>query len=254
MSVCNIFNAAIPVPPGFDEYHNSGDDFWRSDLTWAEIDEMIEAKESKNSWHYRSTYTEAAKLETPFYVALMSEPKKPEPKKKLIINPEPIVVILPSDSPTDSNTEESESETTESDESQKKKKRRRRKKNKHSDEGWTTVEHKKKSPKSSPSSSPSISPPSPQPEQKKFINTTLILKNLPYHNTYTDDLMSLMEQYGTITMLNILRNPDGTCKGVAFVRFLTKESSDKALAAGDFWCDGRKVYVEYAKDRRESEN
>ena len=82
-------------------------------------------------------------------------------------------------------------------------------------------------------------------------NTTLILKNLPYHDTYTHELMDIFEKYGKLVYINVLRNEVKNCKGVAFIRFDTREESDEALKKlPTFWYNNRKIFVEYAKPRQ----
>ena len=44
---------------------------------------------------------------------------------------------------------------------------------------------------------------------------------------------------------------DGNGKGLAFIRFETKEGSDNGLSMDGFWYGDRKIFVEYARDNRE---
>jgi len=122
---------------------------------------------------------------------------------------------------------------------------------------WNQVE---KVPKVKAPKTPEPSPVSPkfvqkieQKMERKNENTTLILKNLPFESTYISELMDIFEHHGAIKFVNVLRNADNTCKGIAFIRFETKEGSDKALSAlPNFWYSGRKVFVSYAEDRRKT--
>ena len=89
-------------------------------------------------------------------------------------------------------------------------------------------------------------------EQKgRFVNTTLILKNLPYERVTTRDLRHAFKDCGPIKFINILKKEDGTCKGIAFIRFERREGSEKGLDLDGFWYENRKIYVEYARDKRE---
>ena len=88
------------------------------------------------------------------------------------------------------------------------------------------------------------------PKDKK-VNTTLILKNLPYDGTTDRDLKRFFGKVcGPIKFVKILRSDDGKCKGVAFIRFENKKGSDWGLTLNGFWYENRRVYVEYAEDRR----
>lgn len=85
----------------------------------------------------------------------------------------------------------------------------------------------------------------------RFVNTTLILKNLPYEGTTERDLKRFFSATcGPVRFVNVLRQDDGRCKGIAFVRFEKKVGSDRGLTLNGFWYEDRKVYVEYAEDRR----
>lgn len=86
----------------------------------------------------------------------------------------------------------------------------------------------------------------------KFVNMTVILKNLPKVKDIDEyKLKMFFTKYaGPIVFVNPLRYPDGTCKGIAFIRFRHKGYSDKALSLNRFTYNGEPVYVEYANDRR----
>jgi len=87
-------------------------------------------------------------------------------------------------------------------------------------------------------------------QRGKFINTTLILKNLPYEGTKDRDLMRFFSKTcGPVKFINVLRNGD-RCRGIAFVRFETVVGSDRGLTMNGFRYGNRRVYVEYARDRR----
>ncbi len=108
---------------------------------------------------------------------------------------------------------------------------------------------------SSKNQPPKTQPPKDQTQkdqpQKGFINTTLILKNLPYSCTSSKELLKFFGKCGPIKFINILKDVEGNCKGIAFVRFETKEGADKGLDTDGFWYEDRKIYVEYARDRRD---
>lgn len=86
-----------------------------------------------------------------------------------------------------------------------------------------------------------------------FINTTLILKNLPHHGVEVRDLKRLFGQAGSLKFINILTNDDGLCRGIAFVRYEHREGSDKGLEMDGFWYNDRKIFVEYAHDKRDND-
>ena len=87
--------------------------------------------------------------------------------------------------------------------------------------------------------------------QKKDRNTTLILKSLPYEGVTEKDLKTFFKKYaGPVKFVNVLTKDDGKCKGIAFVRFETKEGSDRGLTLNNFCYEGRKVHVEYAQERK----
>jgi hypothetical protein len=122
-------------------------------------------------------------------------------------------------------------------------------KNKNTDKGWTTVSKKRRSPKKRQYSKSKTNRHSPK--KRRFINTTLILKNLPFHGTSESELKNRFQRCGPIKFINILQDDQGKCKGIAFIRFETQDGSDKGLLEDGFWYDNRQIYVEYAKDRRE---
>lgn len=90
----------------------------------------------------------------------------------------------------------------------------------------------------------------PSGQKGKLINTTLILKNLPYEGTTERDLKHFFSKTcGPVKFVNVLYDGD-RCKGIAFVRFENVSGSDKGLTMNGFWYEDRRVYVEYARDRR----
>jgi len=128
---------------------------------------------------------------------------------------------------------------------------------------WESVKKETKTKRKRADTSPSpqeveaSTKPSTKPSTKssnktnEAVNTTLVLKNLPYNNTWVHELMGIFEHHGELELINVLRNEDDTCKGIAFIRFKTSEGADKAVRTiPDFWYHGRKVFVEYARDKR----
>lgn len=92
-------------------------------------------------------------------------------------------------------------------------------------------------------------PPTPK---SRFVNTTLILKNLPYQGVTSKDLRRFFEKNaGPTKFVNLLTKPNGTGKGIAFIRFETRQGSDSGVLMNRFLYEGRTVYVEYADDKRE---
>jgi hypothetical protein len=81
-------------------------------------------------------------------------------------------------------------------------------------------------------------------------NSTLVLKNLPYDCTSTKELAKFFRKCGPVKYIKILTDDNDKCKGIAFVRFESNEGSNKGLNMNGFWYGDRKIYVEYAEDRR----
>ncbi len=155
---------------------------------------------------------------------------------------------------------------TEEKTSKKNKKKNSTKNNKKKNSSWTTVDNRKPVKKSSPRSrsnnrsprsrsnnrSPRSRSNNRSPRSREFINTTLILKNLSYNETYSEELMQTFEKCGTIKFINVIRNDDESCKGIAFIRFETKAGSDNGLQMDGYEdYTGRNIRVQYARDRRE---
>ena len=81
-------------------------------------------------------------------------------------------------------------------------------------------------------------------------NTTLILLHLPYETDEKNIKQFFEKRTGKVKFVNILKNEDGKCKGIAFVRFVNKEGSDRGLTLSEFTYEGRKVYIKYADQKR----
>jgi len=80
--------------------------------------------------------------------------------------------------------------------------------------------------------------------------TTLILKGLPYDLAGDKDLKEyLKKRAGSVKFINMVHK-DEKFTGTAFVRFETKEGADRGLTLNGFFCNGRKVAVEYARERK----
>ena len=99
-------------------------------------------------------------------------------------------------------------------------KKRKSKKSKKYD-SWETVSKPKKSPTPTKSD--------PKPIKVYDNSTTIVVKNLPYEDVAIIDLMKMFEKHGKISNVNILRNSNGTCKGIAFVKFETSRGLNKAM-------------------------
>lgn len=76
---------------------------------------------------------------------------------------------------------------------------------------------------------------------------TIVLKNLPRWDTYIIDMLVHFEKFGEIEFVNVLRNEDRSCKGIAFLRFKNPESTIKAIDDGNYWQDDRMIKVESVK-------
>ena len=88
-------------------------------------------------------------------------------------------------------------------------------------------------------------------EKDGFVNTTLILKNLPYDNVTERDIKRFFSKAcGPVKYVKVLRDGD-QCKGIAFIRFENVLGSDRGLTMNGFWYEDRRVYVEYARDNKE---
>ena len=88
--------------------------------------------------------------------------------------------------------------------------------------------------------------------QGGFVNTTLILKNLP-HDCSEAALHKFFSKCGAIRFINLVKKgTDEQARCTAFIRFFNREGSDKGLTMNEFTYADRKVYVEYAVDRREN--
>lgn len=91
-----------------------------------------------------------------------------------------------------------------------------------------------------------------------FVNTTLILKNLPY-DCSENELYKFFSKCGPVRFVNLVKKEvdgatDGYKKCVAFVRFVNREGSNKGLEMDGFTYAGRTIYVEYAQDRRDKKS
>ncbi len=122
-------------------------------------------------------------------------------------------------------------------------------------EGWESVEKLKEEVEKTKLRIPigwskNLYKPTP-PAKGQATNTTLILKNLPHTGVCDKDIKRFFIRHaGPIKFVNILYADDGNCKGIAFIRFETKEGSNRGLTLNKFFYENRMVYVEYAEDRR----
>ena len=92
-----------------------------------------------------------------------------------------------------------------------------------------------------------------------FVNTTLILKNLPYDCT-ENELHKFFNKCGPVRFVNLVKKEtedpkDGSVyrNCIAFVRFVNRDGSNKGLEMDGFTYAGRTIYVDYALDRREKQ-
>ena len=76
---------------------------------------------------------------------------------------------------------------------------------------------------------------------------TIVLKNLPKWDTYIIDMLVHFEKFGEIEFVNVLRNENRSCKGIAFLRFKNSEDANKAIDAGNYFQDNRMIKVESAQ-------
>ncbi len=118
------------------------------------------------------------------------------------------------------------------------------------EKGWTAVAVKA-APLQVSIKFPRKASPRKPPAQGKFVNTTLVLKNLPYEGVVDKALKAFFSKTcGPVRFVNVLREEDGKAKGLAFVRFVKREGSDKGFQLNKFFYEGREIYVDYARDNR----
>merc|ERR1719410_770611 len=61
-----------------------------------------------------------------------------------------------------------------------------------------------------------------------------------------EDIRMFFEETGEVDRLKVLRNPDGSSKGVCFVTFRTEEQAQKALTLHGTMLEGRNLVVRLA--------
>lgn len=81
-------------------------------------------------------------------------------------------------------------------------------------------------------------------------NKTVILKHLPKEGVTERDLNFFFKKAGSVKNVKVIRNKDGTCKGIAFVEYYELDHAKKALKFNRFWYEDQKVYVSYAAPRK----
>ena len=88
-------------------------------------------------------------------------------------------------------------------------------------------------------------------EDTPIPNRIIVLKNLPREGVSEKDLKSFFKKVGPVNHVNVLRNEDSTCKGIAFVEFDNVNDAAKSLLRlNKFWYEDRRVYLSYAKPRK----
>mmetsp|Transcript_619 Transcript_619/g.1081 ORF Transcript_619/g.1081 Transcript_619/m.1081 type:complete len:735 (-) Transcript_619:802-3006(-) len=75
---------------------------------------------------------------------------------------------------------------------------------------------------------------------------TVFLNNLPYTVT-EDELRTLLNPYGHIAEVRIIRNANGMCRGYAYAEFESEESAAAAAKLGKTRLGGREIVVSGAK-------
>ena len=89
-----------------------------------------------------------------------------------------------------------------------------------------------------------------KPEKKKPMTgadvlegRSVFLRNVPFDAT-EEQITEMCAPYGTIKKVNIVRNPAGGSKGLAFVEFGTKSEAEKCvLNTMSLQIDGRNVFA-----------
>ena len=84
------------------------------------------------------------------------------------------------------------------------------------------------------------------------MNKKLYVGNLPYRIS-DNDLQSHFEEFGQIVDVKVLRDPvTGRSRGFGFVSYSDLDSAQRALAMDGFICQGRRIYVKFAREKQQS--
>merc|ERR1712072_162198 len=79
---------------------------------------------------------------------------------------------------------------------------------------------------------------------------TVFVRGLPFATT-EEALKKDFAECGEIASLRMPLNDQGSCKGIAFVKYTSKEGMDKAIAFNETDYGGRTIYVSPAADKPE---
>ena len=80
------------------------------------------------------------------------------------------------------------------------------------------------------------------------MNKKLYVGNLPYR-LGDNELQSYFEEFGQVVDVKVLRDPvTGRSRGFGFVTFPELEAAQRALAMDGFICQGRRIYVKFARE------
>lgn len=90
------------------------------------------------------------------------------------------------------------------------------------------------------------------PSENRFKNEVLV-RSLPFKASDAD-IEDFCGQFGTVGSLNLLKNPDGTSKGICFVRFEDEGAMQQAIDSSGTDFMGRKVVIEKTKPREERDS
>merc|ERR1712151_9259 len=85
--------------------------------------------------------------------------------------------------------------------------------------------------------------------KKTFDNeNTVFVRGLPFATT-EDALRKDFAECGELVSLKMPLNDEGSCKGIAFIKYTNKEGMDKAIAFNETDYGGRTIYVVAAADK-----
>merc|ERR1719247_3097633 len=79
---------------------------------------------------------------------------------------------------------------------------------------------------------------------------TVFVRGLPFATTQ-EALSKDFGECGEIVSLRMPLNDEGSCKGIAFIKYAAKEGMDKAIAFNETDYGGRTIYVSPAADKPE---
>jgi len=88
--------------------------------------------------------------------------------------------------------------------------------------------------------------------ENRFRNEVLV-RSLPFKAS-EGDIEEHFGQFGTVASLNLLKNPDGSSKGICFIRFEEESAMSSAIDSSGAEFLGRKIVVEKTKPREERES